>query len=593
MQQKENALPFDVAAALRRGKLLLEDRQWDRAASLYDQILTASPENAEAYVGNMLAAAKCSNLKEMAQTLPTLFSEESPEFNEACRPDETRVEALSRQYAVEGVITPEEIAAEAAFDLRYPSRVPAARENRRRLEERLQGDVNYRRALQFGDDALRSELARLEASALTACDYRISAAERDAEKARQEVISQYEAHLARCEQAAEKRQEEAFAKLENDQKKLKTVRKGLKVSLLISLAAVMIFGGIVLSSIISSTRNNTLETESPEKIAYLAAEKLLDDGQTAKAAIAFGKLGDYLDARDRSFALWDKVAKRDTIAAGTAHTVALKRDGTLVAKGNNNRGECNVKNFNDIISIAVGRDHTVGLHSNGTTIATTFLGKDNQFDHYMGQCEVSDWEDIVAITAGDCLTVGIKKDGTVVAVGQDSTGKYNISSWTDIIAVAIGQNHVLGLKADGTIVSTGSVAIPSGQTIIRFDGSGWSDISSVAAGYDYSVGLRNDGTVIAEGKNDDGQCNVSNWSGIVAISVGDDHTVGLREDGTVVATGNNDDNQCNVSDWTHIVAIAAGFHYTIGLKSNGKVVAAGINNVGECDVYDWFDIKVP
>lgn len=288
MQQKENALSFDVAAALRRGRLLLEDRQWDRAASLYDQILTASPENAEAYVGNMLADAKCSNLKEMTQMLPMLFSQETPELSEACLPDETRVEALSRQYAVEGVITPEVIAAEAAFDLRYPSRVPAARENRRRLEERLQGDVNYRRALQFGDDALRSELARLEASALTACDYRISAAERDAEKARQEVISQYEAHLARCEQAAEKRQEEAFAKLENDQKKLKTVRKGLKVSLIVSLWAALLIGIALLTNAYldpgwrSPGKSGTNQSETK---AFAAAGTVIDTSSSGNPSI--------------------------------------------------------------------------------------------------------------------------------------------------------------------------------------------------------------------------------------------------------------------------------------------------------------------
>ena len=293
MQQKENALSFDVAAALRRGKLLLEDRQWDRAASLYDQILTASPENAEAYVGNMLAAAKCSNLKEMAQTLPTLFSEESPEFNEACLPDETRVEALARQYAVEGVITPEEIAAEAAFDLRYPSRVQAAMENRKKLEQRLQGDVNYRRALQFGDDALRAELARLEASALSACDYRVAAAEKDAEKARQEAIHQYKEHLAQWEQAAEKRQKEAYAKLENQQNKLKALRKVLKISLIGSLWAALLIGvALLTNAYLESGRIGPKQSEGRTFDASTVVETSSSDNPSIqKNRIAFILIG--------------------------------------------------------------------------------------------------------------------------------------------------------------------------------------------------------------------------------------------------------------------------------------------------------------
>ncbi len=50
-----------------------------------------------------------------------------------------------------------------------------------------------------------------------------------------------------------------------------------------------------------------------------------------KAAIAFGKLGDFRDAREISRQIWDVVAVRNTISAGDTSAVAIKNDGTVIA----------------------------------------------------------------------------------------------------------------------------------------------------------------------------------------------------------------------------------------------------------------------
>ena len=117
-----------------------------------------------------------------------------------------------------------------------------------------------------------------------------------------------------------------------------------------------------------------------------------------------------------------------------------------------------------------------------------------------------------SIKKAECListsifhTVGLKTDGTVAAVGDNSDGQCDVSSWRDIVAVSAGSYHTVGLKADGTVVAVGN--------------------------------------------NDHGQCNVSDWRGIVAVSTEGHHTVGLKSDGTVVAVRDNDYGKCHVSDW--------------------------------------------
>jgi alpha-tubulin suppressor-like RCC1 family protein len=66
----------------------------------------------------------------------------------------------------------------------------------------------------------------------------------------------------------------------------------------------------------------------------------------------------------------------------------------------------------------------VGLKKDGTVVATG----DNKY----GQCDVSDWKNIIAISAGDLHTVGLKKDGTVVAAGDNEHGQCDVSDWMNI-----------------------------------------------------------------------------------------------------------------------------------------------------------------
>ena len=346
---------------------------------------------------------------------------------------------------------------------------------------------------------------------------------------------------------------------------------------------------------------------------YRVAEELLTEGKTAQAAIAFGLLDDYKDARQRSFEVWDGLAERktvdlfyhavgvksdgtvvttedvkhvrddvgnwtDIVAVGVGvHTVGLKSDGTVVATGYNSDGECNVGNWTDIVAISTSGVYTVGLKSNGTVVAT---GSNKH-----GQCNVDDWTDIVAISVGGINTVGLRFDGTVVATGDNEYGQCDVGGWTNIVAISTSGYYTVGLKSDGTVVATGD------NKYGQCDVGGWTNIVAISTSGSYTVGLKSDGTVVATGFNSDGECNVGNWTDIVAISAGYSHTVGLRFDGTVVATGDNEYGQCDVRAWTDIVAISVSGYYTVGLKTDGTVVVRGKD--GLSDVGYWRDIRLP
>jgi len=262
-----------------------------------------------------------------------------------------------------------------------------------------------------------------------------------------------------------------------------------------------------------------------------------------------------------------------TLAAGGRHTVGILSDGTVVARGNNDEGQCNVSGWSDILHVAAGFSHTVGLRDDSTVVAT---GRNIE-----GQCNVLDWTDISLVVAGDWHTVGLKSDGGVVATGKSDEGQCDVGGWTGITQVAAGGAHTVGVKNDGTAVATGRNI--EGQC----DVLGWTDIQLVVAGYAHTVGLKEDGTVVAAGLNNDGQCDVGGWSNITQVAAGRAHTVGLKDDGTVVATGLDNDGQCDVSGWTNIAQVAAGGWHTVALKDCGTVVAAGLNNDEQCNVGGW------
>ena len=66
------------------------------------------------------------------------------------------------------------------------------------------------------------------------------------------------------------------------------------------------------------------------------------------AAMTFGALDGYKDAGRRSRMVWNEIAVRATISAGSAHTIGLKADGTVVAAGRNGDGQCEVSGWTGI-----------------------------------------------------------------------------------------------------------------------------------------------------------------------------------------------------------------------------------------------------
>jgi alpha-tubulin suppressor-like RCC1 family protein len=294
----------------------------------------------------------------------------------------------------------------------------------------------------------------------------------------------------------------------------------------------------------------------------------------------------------------ERIAKyKHRILATGSRTYVLNVDGTVIAAGENDKGQCDVAEWRDIVAVSASYYHTVGLKANGTVVAVG----DNEY----GQCNVTDWRDIVAISASSKHTVGLKANGTVVAVGDNNEGQCNVTDWCDIVAVIAAYGRTVGLKAHGMVVAVGD------NDRSPYNLCDWCDVAAITDWRDivaisvcgsstcHIVGLKKDGTVVAVGNNKCGQCNVSDWRDIVAVNSCHEHIYGLKTDGTVVTAGGRyvvtaggryQDEHYYVNDWRDIVAIDSCGGHIVGLKSDGTVVSEGAYLGKGNDVTDWRDI---
>jgi hypothetical protein len=256
-------------------------------------------------------------------------------------------------------------------------------------------------------------------------------------------------------------------------------------------------------------------------------------------------------------------------AVGDGHSLTLRSNRTVVAWGNNLRGQANVPpGLSNVVAIAAGGDHSVALQSNGKVVVWG--------DNYYGQTNVPPTlSNVKAIAAGSGHSLAVRSNGTVVAWGYNNSGQTNVPPGLNgVVAVAGGQYHSLALRTNGTVVAWGYNYY--GQTNVP---PGLSNVASIAAGAYYSLALRSNGTVVVWGNYYNGETYVpmsnsvpAGLSDVIAIAGGADHSLALRSNGRVLAWGMYFDgsyyipmNNSVPAGLSNVVAIAGGYYQSMAI----------------------------
>ncbi len=249
------------------------------------------------------------------------------------------------------------------------------------------------------------------------------------------------------------------------------------------------------------------------------------------------------------------------ISPGRNHTLALRRDGSVVAWGSNSSSKTTVPaGLTNVVAIAAGEEHSVALKSDGTVVAWGVNSSSGITQVPVGLTNV------VAISTAGGYSVALKTDGTAVGWGSDPWNELGVpSDLGPIVAVSLTDwdRAIVALKSDGTVRAWGYqhspvLNVPAGLT----------DVKAIAAGGNHVLALKVDGTLVAWGPNDSGPTSIpTGMSAVQAVDAGYGHVLALKNDGQVVAWGRNDDGQTTLPEGlTQVVALGAGERFSVALR---------------------------
>jgi alpha-tubulin suppressor-like RCC1 family protein len=314
------------------------------------------------------------------------------------------------------------------------------------------------------------------------------------------------------------------------------------------------------------------------------------------------------------------------IAAGYAHSLALREDGTVWAWGSNFAGALGngstaafspspvqVAGLSGVRAVAGGLGYSLALREDGTVWAwgdNQFgqLGTGSSADSSLTPVQVAGLSGVRAIAGGYSHGLALREDGTVWAWGRNVNGELGNGTTTDSltpvqvvglsgVTAISGSYHSLALRSDGSVWAWGDNQLgqlgngTTTDSLTPVQVVGLSGASAIAAEYNSSLALRSDGSVWAWGQaagglSSDGAIvdsltpvQVAGLSGVTAIAGGGFHSLALRSDGSLWAWGDNFAGQLGggstanfsltpvqVTGLSGVTAISAGVHFSLALN---------------------------
>ncbi len=333
------------------------------------------------------------------------------------------------------------------------------------------------------------------------------------------------------------------------------------------------------------------------------------------------------------------------VVAGVAFTMALRKDGAVWTWGANNVGQLGigssggsssvpvkVASLAGITDIAAGDAHALAVRVDGTVWSWGLQSAGQLGDGVIGgfnghrnaPFQITLLTGVKAVASAGEHCMALQNDNSLWGWGSTGSGQVgngtgsvliNPSQITNLTSVAAfwgGNSYSMAARTDQTlwvwglnnwgVLGLGSPIVhpnvPTKVTTVA-------GVIGVAGGLEHSAILLNDGTVRTAGHNFSGQLGnssttdstsfvpVSSVTGMSAIAVGERHTLALRSsDKTVWAWGANSAGQLGnganlainstrvQTSISGVVAIAAGAFHSVALKDDKTVWTWGQNDTG-------------
>ena len=196
-------------AQIKRGNMALEDHDWDKADSFFEEALNLDPECAEAYIGKLLAKDKKPGFTFWIAMQKDKYSSASTERLEACPADTAHVSKKVSEYVIEGYLDEATIRKQYEYDRGYDSALSCRKSQKAKQQSELASERLLNRAKQYAKGATQKQIEDGLAEITAILDQRIAQAQEQDQQSVARVQAAYEAHLAQADRKAELLNEDA------------------------------------------------------------------------------------------------------------------------------------------------------------------------------------------------------------------------------------------------------------------------------------------------------------------------------------------------------------------------------------------------
>lgn len=261
----------------------------------------------------------------------------------------------------------------------------------------------------------------------------------------------------------------------------------------------------------------------------------------------------------------ESIRFRQLLSCAWTHYVGLTMDGRILSSSDNIYSNTNIprieigtkylpsngSNWPHATAISCSGSHLVALHRDGTVSAAG--------ENKHGQCNVAGWKDVVQISANMNSTAALTAAGTVLLAGIVSDHAADCSQWANLQDIQLHNDCIVALTADGRVLAAGDTRFDK-QVLAK-----WRNVVRICWFNEAIFGITDAGDVLYDNRDRYMETFCNTLKGIVKVvyystarfsQTKTDHVfVALRADGTVFTTG-----VCaNTQDLTDIAALECYF----------------------------------
>ena len=213
-----------IASLLDRGNMALEDGDWAKADSFFEDVLNNDSKNAQAYLGKTLALEKCRTIDAFARKRKDASQSVRGE-KLALRPNCAHVDEMVERFSLPGYVAQNTIRKLYDFDLSYHSDVAERKQQYRSEENYWANHKQLSKAEKFAVGAVAENLEREKKTLFATLSDRVKRAEVAEAAVKKDVQARYEAHLRQADEQAEKLYNDGLSRREKQYQELLQIAK--------------------------------------------------------------------------------------------------------------------------------------------------------------------------------------------------------------------------------------------------------------------------------------------------------------------------------------------------------------------------------